>query len=170
MTQQATIASNRSWLVHALGPVAEAMTRTVIRVPPDLEASQALAYLYRSGVGGAPVVEDGRVAGVVTISDLAAPRPFARESGPFLRPHDGGSEWQVRDLMTESAVTASPDEPLTEAVIKMARAHVDRLPVVDRDERPIGIVARDDVVRVLARAAAREERGTRPLRPVLVPD
>lgn len=170
MTQQATIASNRSWLVHALGPVAEAMTRTVIRVPPDLEASQALAYLYRSGVGGAPVVEDGRVAGVVTISDLAAPRPFARESGPFLRPHDGGSEWQVRDLMTESAVTASPDEPLSEAVIKMARTHVDRLPVVDRDGRPIGIVARDDVVRVLARAAAREERGTRSLRPVLVPD
>lgn len=170
MTQQATIASNRSWLVRALGPVADAMTRTVITVPPDMDVSQALAYLFRSGVGGAPVVAHGRVVAVVTISDLAAPRPFARESGPFLRPHDGGSEWQVRDLMTESAVTASPDKPLTEAVIKMARAHVDRLPVVDREGRPIGIVARDDVVRVLARAAAREERGTRSLWPVLVPD
>jgi CBS domain-containing protein len=135
-----------------------------------MSAIEARAYLYRHGVGGAPVVDHERVEGVVTISDLEAPRPYARETGPLHRPHSGGSEWQVRDVMTESAVTASPEEPLVEAVVRMARARVDRLPVVDRDGRPIGIVARDDVIRVLSRVATRKEVRIEARRPVLVPD
>lgn len=156
-------------LGSALGSVEEAMTRSVVSVPRDMAAGEALTYLLRHGVGGAPVVEEEHVVGVITTSDLDAPHPYARETGPFLRPHDGGSEWQVRDLMTESAVTASPDEPLIDAVVRMARAHVDRLPVVDRKGRPIGIVARDDVVQAVARAGARQERRSE-ARPVLVPD
>jgi len=55
--------------------------------------------------------------------------------------------------MTESPLTASSDEPLVDAVVRMARARIDRLPVVDHDGRSIGILARDDVVRVLALTA-----------------
>jgi CBS domain-containing protein len=160
----------RSPCVDELGTVGAAMTRTVMWVSPDMSATDALAYLFRQGVGGAPVVDHERVEGVVTISDLAAPHPYARETGPFLRPHNGGAEWQVRDLMTDNAVTASQDEPLIEAVVRMARARVDRLPVVDRDGRPVGIVARDDVVRVLSRVAAHKEARIQARRPVLLPD
>jgi CBS domain-containing protein len=168
MDYQANI-TVRSPCVDELGTVGAAMTKTVISVPPDMSASDALAYLYRQGVGGAPVVERERVEGVVTISDLAAPHPYARDTGPFHRPHNGGPEWQVRDVMTESAVTASPEELLIEAVVRMARARIDRLPVVDREDRPIGIVARDDVVRVLSRVATRKEARIEARRPVLVP-
>lgn len=169
MGYQATI-SPRSPCLDKLGTVGGAMTRTVISVPSDMSASEALAYLYRQGVGGAPVVNHERVDGVVTISDLAAPHPYARETGPFHRPHGRASEWQVRDLMTESALTASPDEPLVDAVIRMARAHIDRLPVVDRKGRPVGILARDDVVHAVARAASREKAHVEARRPMLVPD
>lgn len=170
MIHRTTIRLERSELADALGTVYDAMTRTVISVPPGMPASEALAHLYRSGVGGAPVVEHERVQGVVTTSDLAAPRPYARETGPFLRSHGPGSEWQVRDLMTESALTASSDEPLVDAVIRMARAHIDRLPVVDRKGRPVGILARDDVVHAVARAASREKAHVEARRPMLVPD
>jgi CBS domain-containing protein len=167
---EATINLERSGLADTLGSVEGAMTKSVVSVSRDMPASEALAYLVRHGVGGAPVVEEGRVVGVVTISDLAAPHPYARETGPFLRPRGGGPEWQVRDLMTESPLTASPDEPLTEAVVRMARAHIDRLPVVDRDGRSIGILARDDVVRVLARTAGRKEARIEARQPMLVPN
>jgi CBS domain-containing protein len=153
MSHLGTIRPERAELAEALGTVEDAMTKSVASVSRDMPASEALAYLIRHGVGGAPVVEGDRVVGVVTTSDLAAPHPYARETGPFLRPHIGRSEWQVRDLMTESPVTASPDEPLVDAVVRMARARIDRLPVIDRDGRSIGILARDDVVRVLARTA-----------------
>jgi CBS domain-containing protein len=167
---EATINLERSGLADTLGSVEGAMTKSVVSVSRDMPASGALAYLVRHGVGGAPVVEEGRVVGVVTTSDLAAPHPYARETGPFLRPRGGGPEWQVRDLMTESPLTASPDEPLTEAVVRMARAHIDRLPVVDRDGRSIGILARDDVVRVLARTAGRKEARIEARQPMLVPN
>jgi CBS domain-containing protein len=167
---EATMNLERSGLADTLGSVEGAMTKSVVSVSRDMPASEALAYLVRHGVGGAPVVEEGRVVGVVTTSDLAAPHPYARETGPFLRPRGGGPEWQVRDLMTESPLTASPDEPLTEAVVRMARAHIDRLPVVDRDGRSIGILARDDVVRVLARTAGRKEARIEARQPMLVPN
>jgi CBS domain-containing protein len=41
---------------------------------------------------------------------------------------------------------------------------------VDQDGRPIGIVARDDVIRVLSRVATRKEARIEARRPVLVPD
>ena len=165
-----TIRPIRSGLAEALGTVEDAMTRSLVSVSREMPVHEALAYLVRHGVGGAPVVEDDRVVGIVTTSDLAAPHPFARETGPFLRPRGGGSEWLVRDLMTESAVTASPDEPLLDAVVRMAKARIDRLPVVDRDGRPVGIVARDDVVRALARAASHTEVVVDVRRPVFPPD
>jgi CBS domain-containing protein len=170
MLQEATIRRKRSGFEDVLGTVEGAMTKSVVSVSRDMPASEALAYLYRHGVGGAPVVEHDRVVGVVTISDLAAPHPFARETRPVLRPHNGGSEWQVRDLMTGSPLTASPDEPLVDAVIRMGKGRIDRLPVVDQDRRPIGIVARDDVLRVLARAASRPGALVEASRPVLLPD
>jgi len=162
--------SARRLLADLLGSVEGAMTKTVVSVSSAMPASDALAFLYRNGVGGAPVVEHERVVGVITISELQSPHPYAHETGPFLRPHKGGSQWQVTDLMTKTAITAFPDEPLVDAVVRMTTARVDRLPVVDRDGRPIGIVAREDVVRVLARASAREQARTGPPRPVLLPD
>ena len=170
MVAVSTIRPVRSQLVEVLGTVGGAMTKSVVSVSCDMPATEALAYLVRHGVGGAPVVEEDHVVGVVTASDLAAPHPYAQETGPFLRPHKGASEWRVRDLMTESPVTASPDEPLMDAVIRMAKARIDRLPVVDRDRRPVGIVARDDVIRVLARAAAHEETRLEAPRSFLAPD
>lgn len=170
MTATGAPSTVRSELAEALGTVEDAMTRSVVSVSRDMPASEALTYLSRRGVGGAPVVEQGRVVGVVTVADLTAPHPYARETGPFLRPHHGAHEWLVGDLMTQSPVTVSPEEPLVEAVVTMASGHIDRLPVVDRDGGPIGIVARDDVVRVLARVVARTDHRADPRRPVLLPD
>jgi CBS domain-containing protein len=68
-----------------------------------------------------------------------------------------------------STATASPEEPLIEAVVRMARTRIDRLPVVDREGRPIRIVARDDVVRVRSRVATRKEVRIEARRPMPVP-
>jgi CBS domain-containing protein len=58
--------------------------------------------------------------------------------------------------MSESVVVAGAEEPLVEAAIKMDDRGVDRLPVVDVDGRPVGILAREDVVRAVARVGRRE--------------
>ena len=162
--------ATRSDVVVELGTVAEAMTRTVVTVRPDMPAAEALGLLRGKGIGGAPVVRDGRVVGIVTVSDLAGPHPYPMQTGPFLRPRNGAAGWCVADLMTASPVTATAGEPLADAVVRLARSRVDRLPVVDEHGQPIGIVAREDIIRALARAIRSSRRSTAPPLPYLRPD
>lgn len=161
---------DRARLMDLLGTVRHAMSTSVVNLTPDTPSLEAVGILRRHRVGGAPVVENGRVIGVATESDLLAFAPHAQTTGPFLRPRQRRTEWCVRDAMSHTVIVASPDEPLGAAVVKMDDASVDRLPVVDDDGRPVGIVARDDVVRGLANALRGFTRSPVVRRSVLLPD
>jgi CBS domain-containing protein len=71
--------------------------------------------------------------------------------------------------MTAEPVTASADGALAEAVLAMDVAGVNRVPVVDRAGRPVGILTRDDVLGVLAQRI-RQLHPTTPRRSLLAPD
>lgn len=147
--------SQTEGLDEVLGTVRQAMTRAVLTLPPDMRTDDAAAMLRRYGIGGAPVLDAGRLIGVVTEGDLTSDRPRAQTTGPFLRPRRGSAEWCVQDVMSAAPIVVCGDEPLTEAVLRMDERGVDRLPVVDARLRLLGILARDDVVRSLARAIRR---------------
>ena len=155
-------------LDELLGTVEDEMTSGIVTLEPDMRTSDAVAVLRRRGIGGAPVVEGRRVIGVATVSDLSALMPKAQSTGPFLRPQRGRPDWCVRDVMSETAVVAVPDEPLARAIVRMDDARVDRLPVVDASGRPVGIVSRDDVLRAVAKAARRQRPDE--VRPLMLPD
>lgn len=157
-------------LARILGTVGEAMTTSVLTLAPDTRTGDAVAILRRHGVGGAPVVEAGRVVGVATVSDLTALAPRPHATGPFLRPLRGRPDWSVRDVMTQSVIVAAQDDRLADAVVRMDDARVDRLPVVDRDGRPVGILAREDVVGAVARAVRTAAVVPAAHRTVLLPD
>ena len=157
-------------LPESLGTVAESMTVAVVTLRPDMRTSDAVAMLRNHGVGGAPVVEAGRLVGIATVSDLVALAPRAQATGPFLRPLRNRPEWCVRDVMSERVCVVTPEEPLVEAVIMMDDREVDRLPVVDGQGRPVGILAREDVVRAVARVGRRVRVSPDQRRPTLLPD
>jgi predicted transcriptional regulator len=146
-----------------LGSVGETMTGAVVLLAADMPAEWALRHLDRQAVSGAPVVDHGRVVGVVTRRDLLVPIP---EQGSYANPLDGVT---VGDLMSGDPVTARPDWPLVRAVRAMVDHGVNRVPVVDDAGRPHGILTRDDVLRTLAardrggqeRAAGRGATGQR---------
>ena len=146
------------------------MTESLVAVSPEAPVSVALGILDEHGVCEAPVVHGGRVVGVVTTADLVGRRTSAQDTGPFLRPHHEARDWSVVDVMTETAVMASPGEPLVAAILRMDEARVDRLPLIDPDGRPIGIHARDDVVRAVGRAARHGGTDGTERRPLLLPD
>lgn len=135
-----------------LGTVAEAMTRDPVVLETDLKASEAVRILERRGISGAPVVRAGRVVGVFTMTDLIEPAgPTWQTSGPFLRHEHTLASVDVGQIMTKGAVTADPEWPLTHAAVVMEAAGVNRLPVVDALDRPIGVLTRDDIVRALVK-------------------
>jgi CBS domain-containing protein len=137
-----------------LGTVGEAMNAEVVALEADTPVDVALRRLEHTQVSGAPVVDHGRVVGVVTMRDLLVPvlaNGPVLTTGPFHRHEHQLVAYRVHELMTAEPVTARPDWPLTEAVLAMEQAGINRLPVVDPAGRPAGILTRDDVLRVLAR-------------------
>jgi CBS domain-containing protein len=146
--------SSVTGLAGLLGTVGEAMTGEVVVLEADTPVDVAVQRLERTEVSGAPVVDHGRVIGVVTLRDLLVPVQAdgpVQTTGPFHRYEHQLTSYRVHELMTAQPVTARPDWPLARAVLAMDQGGINRLPVVDSAGRPAGILTRDDVLRVLAR-------------------
>jgi CBS domain-containing protein len=153
MTMTATL-EEQTTLEGLLGTVGQAMTGDVVLLAADMTAVMALRRLEAKAVSGAPVVDRGRVVGVITRRDLLVPTLVAAAGGfqPLGlagRPNRLGG-LRVSDLMSTEPVTAEADWPLVRALRTMLVNGVNRLPVVDRAGRPLGVLTRDDVLRVVA--------------------
>lgn len=114
-------------------------------------ASETLRTIHRNGL---PVVDaKGDLFGILTIGDIER----ARAAGT-------PDEAPVGAHCTREVLVAHPDEPIGEALRRMAPGEVGRLPVVRRDEprKVVGLLRRSDLIRAydaaLARRAARRQR------------
>jgi CBS domain-containing protein len=163
--------------VEALfGTVDEVMQRAVVVLRPDQAIGEAVRELERRGVSGAPVVEGRRVVGIVSLRDLFkaadVPDPVAT-SGPWHRyeHHLDASKKTVREAMTGTVVSLPPGTAIPAAARLMRERRINRIPIVDSDGRVRGIMARDDIIEVLARVfAERDRKAGRDVRPSLGPD
>jgi CBS domain-containing protein len=153
------------------GTVAQAMTRGVITLEPDMRASDAAIRLAAEGIPGAPVVDGGAVIGILTLRDLLEREGHTatQTTGPFLRAERHLAKLTVADVMIRDVVTARADWPLTKALELMDRSRVGRLPVVDERGRPVGILGRDDALHAIA-TALRTPTPVHPGAPKLPPD
>jgi CBS domain-containing protein len=114
------------------------MSDSVVSVSPDFSAAAAARLLYRHNIGAVPVCsDDGRLRGIVTDRDIVL-RCVAAENDP--------QTTTVREIMTKSTVTVSPDDDVREAAHAMAQAQIRRLPVV-RDGKLVGMIALGDMAR-----------------------
>jgi len=117
--------------------VEQAMTTNVRTVAPDASVVDAARIMRDEDTGSVPVVDDGRVAGIVTDRDIV------------LRGVADGRDvtaLDVREVCSSDPVTVEPGRDLDEALRLMAQHQVRRLPVVDGD-RLVGVLAQADVAR-----------------------
>lgn len=117
--------------------VSEVMTRDIETVRPDQQARDAARFMLHADAGSIPVTDGERLIGIITDRDIAV-RGVALGYGP---------EALVSELMTSGVVSAHADEPIEEAARKMGEAQVRRLPVIDDQERLVGIVSLGDLAR-----------------------
>jgi CBS domain-containing protein len=125
--------------------VGEVMTREVVTVSPS-DSFKACADLLRlHAVSALPVVVAGeRLVGIVSEADLM--RAVAMPSGAALgRP-------TAADVMTRDVITTSSRATVAAAARLMSERGVKRLPVVDSENRVIGIVSRADILRIFLRS------------------
>jgi CBS domain-containing protein len=118
--------------------VRDTMSANPQAVSPDQPVSEAARLMRSEDVGSLPVVEGERLAGVLTDRDIAL-RVVAEGKDP--------NATSVGEVLSGDPVTVTPDESLDEALAKMARHQVRRLPVVESEGRLVGVLAQADVAR-----------------------
>ncbi|SFY47446.1 Arabinose 5-phosphate isomerase GutQ [Streptomyces sp. F-1] len=129
-------------MIHST--IGEVMTDDVVTVSETTPSTDVARLLDRHGISGLPVIDrDDKVLGVVSASDLVRERAA--------RWPDGAGEAPVREVMSTPAVTVHPEQRVPDAARLMERRGVERLPVVDEEDRLIGIVTRRDLLRVFLR-------------------
>lgn len=126
--------------------VVDLMTTDVIRVSPDTRIKEAARLMFRHRVSGLPVVDaDGTLSGIITEADFLR-MEVARNEADEPQPVE-----TVGQVMSGGVVTIAPDAEITEAAKIMVIQDVKRLPVVDEDNKMLGIISRLDVVAVFTR-------------------
>ncbi|NLG85240.1 MAG: CBS domain-containing protein [Firmicutes bacterium] len=105
--------------------VGEIMKRDILTVGPEDSVAKTAALMERAGIGGVPVVEAGRLVGIITSRDIRRSHPNRL----------------VADAMTREVVTVSATCSLWQAKELLERHGIERLVAVE-DGRPMGIVTK----------------------------
>jgi len=111
--------------------VRDIMVKEVVTIEPSASLTDAARAMEDANVGMLPVVQDGKVLGVITDRDIVV-RAVAREADP--------ASTAVGDCLSINAIVAHPDWTPERAMQTMAQAQVGRLPVLDDEDRLVGVV------------------------------
>ncbi len=146
----------------------DVMSRNIISVGRGTTVAAAIRLMLDNHISGLPVIDAGRLVGILTEGDLLRrsetgterhrPRWLEILMGPgrladeYVRTHGR----KVEEIMTRQPLSVTPDTPLDEIVALMERRHIKRVPVLDGDV-PVGIVSRADLLRALARTLEEQQ-------------
>ena len=127
--------------------VSEAMVpaEKIITVSPDETLVEVMRKIETIGHLGYPVVEDGKLVGIITFEDV--------EKVPF----EDRAIVKVKDVMSTKLIATYPDETLEVVLRKLIENDIGRLPVVDRNDKTklLGIITRSDIMKAHARISCK---------------
>ena len=148
--------------------VRDVMSTPVVTLRPGDKVEHAADVLADKNVGSLPVVDaDGKLLGVLRDDDLIASEarvhvptfinflglgmPFPGEMKHLEQELKKIAGATVRDVMQVDVPTVAPDATLEDVATTMHDRGVNSVPVLDADGKVVGIVARADIVRFIAR-------------------
>jgi CBS domain-containing protein/anti-sigma regulatory factor (Ser/Thr protein kinase) len=123
-------------LIHQL-KVKDVMTTAVLTASKNQTLRHIQALLRENHVTGIPVVEDQRLVGMISIADIIT----ALDKGYIDLP--------VEERMTKDVISLQDDMPLSFAISCLNKYHYGRYPVLDKEQKLVGIISSSDVIRTL---------------------
>jgi acetoin utilization protein AcuB len=140
--------------------VAEWMSRNVVSVGINDKISRAATFMSRLHIKQVPVLDDDRLVGLVTRSDVLRACPPDLNPFSLLGPVADELARSVRYFMTAETVSVAPETPLEGAARLLIERNINALPVVSAG-RVVGIIAGSDICRALLAALGAGGPGTR---------
>ncbi len=141
--------------------VRDYMKSPVITVTREALLDEALKIMHDRNIRRLPVVENGKLVGLVTedrIREASPPSTSPMSSWAF---HYYLSKMRVKDIMITEVITVSPDATAEEATLLGERNNIGSLPVVDKSGNLLGIVTATDLIGLLTRTLGFGEKGVR---------
>ncbi len=150
--------------------VKDYMNRKVVYLDPEMNIFEAAKVLAQHNISGAPVVKDGKLVGMLSVSDilktikkkvkikeseipefhlLTVTLLFTiKEKVEFTKYLEKVSKIKVKKIMSKVVYSVKPEDTVLKAAEIMEKHDVNRLPVV-KDGKLVGIIARADIIRAL---------------------
>ncbi|MBR0900670.1 CBS domain-containing protein [Bradyrhizobium tropiciagri] len=134
--------------------VANNMTKSARSVAPEMTVGDLYRLFARDDYDAYPVLRDDVVVGFVT--KLDALKTFAFTPDQMLPHYADRMGTTVDEIMSSEVIAVEPDVNLQRVLQLMVANRLKSLPVIDRYHHLLGIIAREDVMRALARCTKRQ--------------
>jgi CBS domain-containing protein len=130
--------------------VKDIMSCDPISVHPSLALPEAVHLMAENKIRRLPVVVHHKLCGIITDRDLKAAGPSTKSTLNFWDMAYFLSRMTVQDIMSKNVVSVGPEAPLETAILLMYREKIGGLPVVDDNNKLLGIITETDALRFLA--------------------
>ncbi|MGA2318803.1 MAG: CBS domain-containing protein [Thermodesulfobacteriota bacterium] len=140
--------------------IRDMMTKNPVTVDSETLVMDAQKIMKENNVRRLPVVDKGKLLGIVTKHDILEASPSPATS---LSVHELNyllSKMKVKEIMKKNPVTLTPDTPFEEALKIGQEKKIGSFPVVENGKL-VGIATESDIVRFLTRALGVREEGSR---------
>lgn len=135
--------------------VGDYMTRRVKTVKRQTSVRELNEMFESDDFNTYPVEEETQVVGLVTKFDLL--KCFAFTPSQMVPRYDDLMNRTVADIMTSAFLYVSADTRLTRVLQLMVEHRIRSVPAIDKDNRLVGIIAREDIIRALAACAGDDQ-------------
>jgi CBS domain-containing protein len=125
------------------------MTRDPITVTSETTLPQAHCLMKERRIRRLPVVDDGKLVGIVTWGDIREASASDATSLDIFELHSLLDQLKVRQIMIRGPITAQPTMSIARAAQLMLEHKIGGLPVVDQHGRLVGIITESDIFRML---------------------
>jgi acetoin utilization protein AcuB len=140
--------------------VSEWMTRKVFSVKPDDSVSNVVRIIEEKHIKHIPVVEQGRLRGIVSDRDIKDYCPSKATSLDMYELHYLLAKTSAKEVMKKKVITAAPDMPVEEAAMVLYDKNIGCLPVIESGKL-VGIISDRDIFRALIDITGIRHRGHR---------
>jgi len=131
--------------------VRDCMKSPVFTVTPDTLIFNALETMREKHVRRLPVIENGRLVGLVTRNIIREATPSAPTPLTLWGLHYQLSRMKVRDVMITDVIVVHPDNTIKEALALIEKHRIGTFPVVDDNGNLVGILTSTDLVHIVAK-------------------
>ena len=124
--------------------IQEVMTKNVYCLPPDMKMEKALDIFHKERFSGAPVTQDNKLIGILSIENL------------ILALRERRMDASVTEYMTKDLTVVKAYDPVVEALKIFSHTNFGRLPVLNKEGNLVGILTKGDISNGMLSALQRD--------------